>query len=105
MHRYKIFIVIGAVLGLNIVGWGAFLATLLLGICPMATEPKNWWMNQAIQILTGCFTYVVTITFPWRFGNLVHLMDTPRSQVGMDFYGREVNMVRASTCTTPITVA
>jgi len=41
------------------------------------------------QVLTLLFTYILSLTAPWRIGNAVHLWGTRRqSAAGLDLYGR-----------------
>jgi len=42
-------------------------------------EPRNFWMNLDIQILTGLFTVKAIICFPWRLWALLHVL-----QIGGD---------------------
>ena len=37
-------------------------------------EPRNFWMNLDIQILTGLFTVKAIICFPWRLWALLHVL-------------------------------
>lgn len=52
-------------------------------------EPRNFWYNWSIQFLNVLFTYLATISLPWRISNAAHLLGTKRqSTPGLDLYGQ-----------------
>jgi hypothetical protein len=60
-----------------VVGTGALFFFFLMGwqtVCRPRTdcEPRNWWYNWSIQALNVCFTYMATVSLPWRTTNAIH---------------------------------
>jgi hypothetical protein len=50
--------------------------------------------NACMQVLTALFTYVASLTLPWRVANAVHLLSSRRaSGLGVDLYGRETSAI------------
>ena len=47
------------------------------------------------QMLSGLFTYVATISLPWRLANAVHLYSSRSAEpsAGFDFYGRKTDNI------------
>ena len=81
---------------------GAFFFFLLIGaqrMCRPRTDcdPRNGWYNISIQILNILFTYMATVSMPWRCTNAIHLfgMGCPmRSNAkGKNLYGLDVNEI------------
>ena len=72
---------------------GAFFFFLLVGWQAMCTprmncEPRNWWYNWSIQVLNVLFTYLATVSLPWRVSNAIHLFGKKRSsKPGLGVYG------------------
>ena len=85
---------VGVVVMLLIIADGAFFFFLLVGahkLCRPRTdcEPRNYWYNWSIQFLNVLFSYLATITLPWRISNAVHLFGRKRpSKPGLDLYGQ-----------------
>lgn len=85
---------IGVVVMILIIADGAFFFFLLIGahqMCQSRTdcEPRNYWYNWSIQFLNVLFTYLATISLPWRVSNAAHLFGTRRkSTIGLDVYGQ-----------------
>ena len=46
-------------------------------------------------MLSGLFTYVATISLPWRLANACHLYSTRDAEpsAGFDFYGRQTDNI------------
>ena len=93
----KAFLYIAFVWLAALVGVGAFVALLYLalfllpeGAIGMSTDEIQWWANACIQILTGLFSYLNTLTLPWRLSILLHLSPCAGRScaTGEDFYGR-----------------
>jgi hypothetical protein len=79
-----------------VVGTGALFFFFLMGwqtVCRPRTdcEPRNWWYNWSIQALNVCFTYMATVSLPWRATNALHTFGWGcphrRNDVGHDLYG------------------
>ena len=85
---------VGVVVMLLVIADGAFFFFLLIGahkLCRPRTdcEPRNYWYNWSIQFLNVLFSYLATITLPWRISNAVHLFGRKRpSKPGLDLYGQ-----------------
>ncbi|KAL9183316.1 hypothetical protein ACHAXT_005103 [Thalassiosira profunda] len=85
---------IGMIVLLLVIVDGAFFFFLLIGahrMCRPRTdcEPRNWWYNWSIQFLNVLFTYLASISLPWRLSNAMHLFRSKRpSKAGLDLYGR-----------------
>jgi hypothetical protein len=80
----------------NVIWTGALFFFFLMGwqnVCRPRTdcEPRNWWYNWAIQALNVCFTYMVTVSMPWRTTNAIHTFGWScphrRNDPGHDLYG------------------
>jgi len=108
------FMIFTAIWALGVVVFGAMYAFLLVGWYgqkPMYTDvngtelyvdgAEGWTVetstdigNVCIQILTAQFTYILSLTAPWRLGNLFHLwakelgMKRRCNAEGFDLYGR-----------------
>jgi hypothetical protein len=82
---------------------GAFFFFLLIGAQNMCTprtncNPRNWWYNFSIQFLNVLFTYLATISLPWRLSNAAHLFNgsgkhNRSSDAGLDLYGRPTEKI------------
>ena len=63
------------------------------GHCPLS----NHVYNISIHILTGLFTYMATVSMPWRCVNALHTFGWahPRrsNEIGKDLYGQDTNDV------------
>jgi hypothetical protein len=79
-----------------VISSGALFFFFLMGwqtVCRPRTdcEPRNWWLNWAIQVLNVCFTYTAFISLPWRATNAIHTFGWGcpyrRNDVGYDLYG------------------
>jgi hypothetical protein len=90
------FQVLGAIVLLLVIGTGALFFFFLMGwqtVCRPRTdcEPRNWWYNWSIQALNVCFTYMATVSLPWRATNFIHTLGCGcphrRNDVGHDLYG------------------
>jgi hypothetical protein len=77
----------GAVFFFFLMGW----QTLCSDPSPTDCEPRNTIYNASIQILTGLFTAMALISFPWRATQFSHAWGLnrvrSRHQVGLDLYG------------------
>mmetsp|Transcript_2596 Transcript_2596/g.5288 ORF Transcript_2596/g.5288 Transcript_2596/m.5288 type:complete len:214 (+) Transcript_2596:499-1140(+) len=55
-------------------------------------QPRNQVYNIAIHILTGCFTWMVSVVYPWRCVHLLHSTGNSSpfrsNEVGLDFNGQ-----------------
>ena len=82
---------------------GAFFFFLIIGaqnMCRPRTNcnPRNWWYNFSIQFLNVLFTYLATISLPWRLSNAAHLIHVSgrydrSSDAGLDLYGRPTEKI------------
>jgi len=82
---------------------GAFFFFLLVGAQNMCTprtncNPRNWWYNFSIQFLNVLFTYLATVSLPWRLSNTAHLFNGSgkhyrSSDAGLDLYGRPTEKI------------
>jgi hypothetical protein len=79
-----------------VIGTGALFFFFLMGwqtVCRPRTdcEPRNWWYNWSIQALNVCFTYMATVSLPWRTTNAIHTFGGGcphrENSVGHDLYG------------------
>jgi hypothetical protein len=57
---------------------GAFFFFLLIGaqrMCRPRTDcdPRNGWYNISVQVLNLLFTYMATVSMPWRCTNAIHV--------------------------------
>ena len=93
-----IFQVLGVLVLLAVIVDGAIFFFFLMGwqtLCdtPSKTNcsPRNEIYNVSIQILTGLFTYMVTVSMPWRCANTFHVFGLHwpkrKNDVGYDIYG------------------
>ena len=99
----KIHFWVGVTVFILIIIDGAFFFFLLIGaqnMCRprMDCEPRNWWLNFSIQFLTVLFTYLATISLPWRLSNATHLFVNSgkynrSSDAGLDLYGRPTEQI------------
>lgn len=97
-----IFQYLGLVVLFLVVVDGAFFFFLLIGaqrMCRPRTDcdARNGWYNISIQILNILFTYMATISMPWRCTNAIHLFGVGcpvRSNAkGKNLYGLDVNEI------------
>lgn len=85
---------------------GALFFFLAIGAHDMCTprfncNPRNWWYNFSIQFLNVLFTYLATISLPWRLSNAAHLYNSSSSmrkynrsnEVGLDLYGQPTEKI------------
>mmetsp|Transcript_16922 Transcript_16922/g.24826 ORF Transcript_16922/g.24826 Transcript_16922/m.24826 type:complete len:359 (-) Transcript_16922:177-1253(-) len=84
---------------------GAFMFFLMAGwhnMCEpkLDCEPRNFWVNMSIQILNVLFTYLVTISLPWRMTMICRLYGDSCGRepirplsVGLDLYGRPTELI------------
>lgn len=90
---------LGLVMLFLVIADGAFFFFLLMGwqaMCdtPHRTDcdPRNWWYNFSVQFLTVLFTYMVTVSMPWRCANFLHTVgwSCPHrpNHPGFDLYGQ-----------------
>jgi endogenous inhibitor of DNA gyrase (YacG/DUF329 family) len=93
-----VFQILGAIVMLLVIIDGALFFFLLIGahrLCdePSKTDcqPRNDVYNASIQVLNVLFTYMVTVSFPWRIANYLHTMgwSHPRrdNTLGCNLYG------------------
>jgi Protein of unknown function (DUF2985) len=76
----------GAFFFFLLVGWHAMCDTPSRADC----DPRNYWYNWSIQVLNVLFTYMNTVSMPWRCTQLIHIMGScpPRENaVGHGLYG------------------
>jgi hypothetical protein len=89
---------VGLVVLFLVIADGSFFFFLLMGwqaMCdyPHRTncEPRNWWYNFSVQFLTALFTYMVTVSMPWRCANFIHTTGWSHphrpNKPGLDLYG------------------
>jgi hypothetical protein len=86
---------IGVAAMLLIIVAGAIFFFMLIGaqsLCRPRTdcEPRNWIYNFSIQLLNVLFTYLATVSLPWRLANAIHLWGWShrKSDPGLDLYGQ-----------------
>ena len=85
----RLFVGVTVVWVLLVVIFGAMYFFLLVGWHGLGQDEANELANASIQVLTLLFTYILSLTAPWRVGNAVHLWGTRRqSAAGLDLYGR-----------------
>jgi uncharacterized Tic20 family protein len=104
----KVHFCIGITVMFMIVVDGAFFFFLLIGAQNMCQQPsrtdcnpRNWWYNFSIQFLNVLFTYLATISLPWRLSNAVHLFNgsgmgwrnNRSSDAGLDLYGQPTDKI------------
>ena len=104
----KVHFCIGITVMFLIVVDGAFFFFLLIGLQNMCSHPsrtdcnpRNWWYNFSIQLLNVLFTYLATISLPWRLSNAIHLFNGPgmgwrnnrSSDAGLDLYGQPTDKI------------
>lgn len=96
------FQVMGMIVLFLVVADGALFFFFLMGwqtLCddPSRTdcEPRNSVYNVSVQILTGLFTYMVTVSMPWRCANAIHIfgLGVRDNSIGLDLYGRPTNEI------------
>mmetsp|Transcript_28100 Transcript_28100/g.77282 ORF Transcript_28100/g.77282 Transcript_28100/m.77282 type:complete len:288 (-) Transcript_28100:1658-2521(-) len=93
MNYFVLFIVVasGAVWFFMITGWHT--------LCEPKTncQPRNQVYNVAIHILTGCFSWMVSIVYPWRCAHLLHTIGFSKpfrsNKVGLDLNGQDTDNV------------
>jgi len=87
----------GIVVLLLVIIDGALFFFLLVGWQSMCRprvdcEPRNWWYNFSVQLLTALFTYMAVASMPWRCTNFLHIsgLACPRREnsPGHDLYGQ-----------------
>ena len=102
----KVHFWIGVTAMLLIVADGAMFFFLLIGaqnMCDTPSKfncnPRNWWYNFSIQFLNVLFTYLATISLPWRISNAAHLYNNGSrkynrsSDMGLDLYGQPTEKI------------
>lgn len=100
----KVHLWIGVTVMTLIVIDGAFFFFLAIGAHDMCTprfdcNPRNWWYNFSIQFLNVLFTYLATISLPWRLSNAAHLYNSSSrkynrsNEVGLDLYGQPTEKI------------
>jgi hypothetical protein len=91
----RFFAVVTVVWGLAVVVIGAMFFFLLIGAHGFADQSEADELgNVCIQILTALFTYIISLTLPWRLANVAHLWFSRRScDAGNDLYGRPTNSI------------
>jgi hypothetical protein len=91
------FQIMGAIVMFLVIADGAFFFFLLMGwqtLCRPRTDcdPRNWWYNFSVQLLNVLFTYMVTVSLPWRMTNLLHTTGCScpfrTNDIGYDLYGQ-----------------
>ena len=89
------FQILGGIVIFFVVGFGALFFFLLMGwhlLCRprMNCEPRNWWLNFGIQGLNVLFTYMVTVSLPWRYAHFRHVFgwSDRDNKVGRNLYGQ-----------------
>lgn len=92
---------IGVIVMLLVIVDGALFFFMLIGgqnLCRPRTdcEPRNAIYNWSVQILNVLFSYLATISLPWRVANAIHLShgyDKRQSTPGYDLYGQPTNEI------------
>ena len=81
----------GALFFFFLMGWQTLCDTPSKTDC----EPRNTVYNISVQILTGIFTYMVTVSMPWRCANFVHTfgLGIRDNSTGLDLFGRPTNEI------------
>ena len=82
----RIFNWLGILWAIGVVGSGAMMFFLMIGVYHFSEADARYWTNVSIQILCALFTYTALITLPWRLFNAVHLC-SPLCADGCDFDG------------------
>jgi len=99
---HKFFLYVAVIWALNIVGWGAFVALLYLGLfllppnsLGMDEDQTKYWINVCIQVLTALFSYQNGMTIPWRLAIGFHASGCGHGpwRLGTDFYGRPTDAI------------
>ena len=86
MLSMRIFNWLGILWAIGVVGSGAMMFFLMIGVNNLSEAGARYWTNVSIQILCALFTYTALITLPWRLFNAVHLCST-HCAAGCDFDG------------------
>eukprot|EP00527_Entomoneis_sp_CCMP2396_P007278 CAMPEP_0198147352 /NCGR_PEP_ID=MMETSP1443-20131203/34916_1 /TAXON_ID=186043 /ORGANISM="Entomoneis sp., Strain CCMP2396" /LENGTH=300 /DNA_ID=CAMNT_0043811637 /DNA_START=53 /DNA_END=955 /DNA_ORIENTATION=- len=84
-------VAVGAIFFFFLMGW----QTLCDTPAKMDCSPRNEVYNISVQILTGLFTYMVTVTLPCRCANFIQIFGCSirDNSKGLDLYGRPTNDV------------
>ena len=95
----------GVTVMLLIITDGALFFFLLIGAHGMCRprydcNPRNWWYNFSIQLLNALFTYLASVSLPWRLSNAAHLYNggssrkyNRSSDAGLDLYGQPTDKI------------
>lgn len=90
--------ILGIIVMIAVVADGALFFFFLMGwqrLCddPSKTDcsPRNEIYNLSIQVLCWLFTYMATVSMPWRCANTVQVFGCGKrkNSKGLDLYGRE----------------
>jgi len=81
--------VIWVILVVCVFVWYAIMVLGLHGI-PFVAD-ADLYTNISVNILSGLFSYVVSVDMPWRLSNAVHLCGG--AEPGSDFYGRQTDCI------------
>jgi len=96
------FQIAGLVVLFLVIADGALFFFFLMGwqtLCddPSRTDcsPRNEVYNVSVQLLTWLFTYMATVSMPWRCANFIQIFGCGKRDNGrgMDLYGRPTNEV------------
>lgn len=81
----------GALFFFFLMGWQTLCDTPSKTDC----EPRNQIYNVSVQILTGLFTYMATVSMPWRTTNFIQIFGCGirNNSRGLDLYGRPTNEI------------
>lgn len=96
------FQITGLIVMFLVVADGALFFFFLIGwqtLCDYPTKtncsPRNEIYNISVQLLTWLFTYMATISMPWRCANFIQIFGCGKrdNTKGLDLYGRPTNEV------------